>query len=45
MKTAAGLRVFPPNASRPRFVRLSFAACSRRGPRYLHVSAVRRGRG
>ncbi len=45
MRTAAGLKVFPPNAFRARFVRLSFAACSRSGPRYLHVSAVRLGRG
>jgi hypothetical protein len=45
VRPAAGLRVLPPNAFRSKFVRLSFAACSRKGPRYLHVSAVRAGRG
>ena len=41
--TAAGLRVFPPHAFQPTFLRFRFAACSRRGPVYLHVTAIRPG--
>jgi hypothetical protein len=40
--TAAGLRVFPPNRTRSRVVPFPFRACSRTGPTYLHVRAVRR---
>ena len=43
MRTAVGLRVYPPASRGAAFVRLTFAACSRRGPSYLHVTAVHRG--
>jgi len=45
IRTAAGLRVSPPGTHRAAFVPLAFAACSRRGPVYLHVRAVRAGVG
>ncbi|MFI5063213.1 MAG: DUF4232 domain-containing protein [Streptosporangiales bacterium] len=45
VRTAVGLRVYPPASRGAAFVRLTFAACSRRGPSYLHVTAVHRGRG
>jgi hypothetical protein len=39
--TAAGLRVYPPNAFKSKVVPVPFPACSRRGPVYLHVERVR----
>ncbi len=39
--TAAGLRVFPPNAFRSKIVPFPFRACSRSGPGYLVVRPVR----
>ncbi|HEY2635850.1 MAG TPA: DUF4232 domain-containing protein, partial [Solirubrobacteraceae bacterium] len=41
---AAGLRVFAPNAARAKTVPFPFRACSRRGPVYLSVQAVAKGR-
>jgi hypothetical protein len=38
--TAAGLRVFPPNATRSKVVPFPFRACSRSGPIYLRVRPV-----
>lgn len=43
--TAAGLRVFAPNNFRSEQVPLSFRACSKRGPIFLHVSATIAGTG
>jgi hypothetical protein len=40
-RPAAGLRVFPPNRRTSKSVPFPFAACSRRGPTYLSVEAVR----
>ena len=45
MRTAVGLRVVPPNRHRPAVVPLRFAACSRKGPVYLHIRVVRPGVG
>ena len=39
--TAAGLRVFPPNQTASKVVPFPFRACSRAGPVYLSVQAVR----
>jgi len=39
--TAAGLRVAPPGLTASRMVPFPFLACSRAGPVYLHVRAVR----
>ena len=39
--TAAGLRVFPPNQTASKVVPFPFRACSRSGPVYLTVQAVR----
>jgi hypothetical protein len=39
--TAAGLRVYPPNSTTSKVVPFPFAACSRTGPQYLSVRAVR----
>ena len=36
---AVGLRVYPRSRADPAFVRLSFPACSRQGPTYLHIRA------
>jgi hypothetical protein len=41
--TAAGLRVFPPNQTASKVVPFPFRACSRAGPVYLTVQAVRHG--
>jgi hypothetical protein len=41
--TAAGLRVFPPNQTASKVVPFPFGACSRTGPGYLSVQAVRHG--
>jgi hypothetical protein len=38
---AAGLRVYPPNQTQAKVVPFPFAACSRRGPVYLNIRAVR----
>ena len=38
MRTAVGLRVIPPNRHRSAVVPLTFAACSKQGPVYLHVA-------
>ena len=38
--TAAGLRVYLPDATAASVVPVPFGACSRKGPPYLHVSAV-----
>jgi hypothetical protein len=46
--TAAGLRVVPPGASRPRYLRTQLTACSATGPRarvYLRVRAIQPGTG
>jgi hypothetical protein len=40
--TAAGLRVYPPNSTTSKVVPFPFRACSRSGPVYLSVQAVRR---
>jgi hypothetical protein len=40
--TAAGVRVYPPNAFASKIVPIPFSACSRRGPAFLHVERVRR---
>jgi hypothetical protein len=40
--TAAGLRVYPPNAFASKIVPIPFSACSRRGPVFLHIERVRR---
>jgi hypothetical protein len=42
MVQAAGVRVFPPNQKASRIVPFPFAACSRKGPVYLGVQAVRK---
>ncbi len=39
--TAAGLRVFPPNQTSAKYVPFPFQACSRSGPTYLSVQAMR----
>jgi hypothetical protein len=39
--TAAGFRVFPPNATSPKIVPFPFGACSRRAVTYLAIRAVR----
>jgi hypothetical protein len=39
--TAAGLRVYPPNQTASKVVPYPFLACSRPGPVYLSVQAVR----
>jgi Domain of unknown function (DUF4232) len=41
--TAAGLRVVAPNATRSKAIPFPFAACSRPGPIFLTVQAVRNG--
>ena len=38
--TAAGLRVYPPNATEAKVVPFPFRACSHPGSAYLHVEAV-----
>lgn len=38
---AAGLRVFPPGQSNSKVIPFPFEACSRSGPVYLSVRAVR----
>jgi hypothetical protein len=40
---AAGLRVFPPNQAKSKVVPFPFLACSRTGPGYLSVRAVKLG--
>ena len=45
LRTAVALRVVPRSGAHPAFVPLSFAACSRRGPIYLHIRVVRPGVG
>jgi len=40
--TAAGLRAYPPNATRSKVVPFPFAACSRTAPIFLTVQAVRK---
>jgi hypothetical protein len=40
--TASGLRVYAPNQNAATFVPYPFAACSRSGPAYLKVTAVKR---
>jgi len=40
--TAAGLRVFPPNATRSKTIPFPFDACSRSGPKYLSVRVVKK---
>lgn len=40
--TASGFRVYAPNQNAATFVPFPFAACSRSGPTYLTVSAVKR---
>ncbi len=43
LRTAAGLRVYPPNDRASRLVPFPFAACARRAPRFLEVGPVRPG--
>ncbi|HEX3965913.1 MAG TPA: DUF4232 domain-containing protein [Trebonia sp.] len=46
--TAAGLRVVPPGASKPRYLRTQLTACSATGPQarvYLRVQAIQPGAG
>jgi hypothetical protein len=38
--TAAGLRVYLPNATNATVVPVAFGACSRRGPAFLHATAL-----
>jgi Protein of unknown function (DUF4232) len=38
--TAAGLRIYLPNATSATVVPVPFGACSRRGPAFLHATAV-----
>ncbi len=45
VRTAVALRVIPPGGAHPAFVPRSFAACSRKGPLYLHIRVVRPGVG
>lgn len=45
VRPAVALRVIPPGGARPAFVPLSFPACSRKGPVYLHIRVVRPGVG
>jgi hypothetical protein len=45
VRTAVALRVVPRGGADPAFVPLSFAACSRKGPIYLHIRVVRPGVG
>jgi Protein of unknown function (DUF4232) len=45
VRTAVALRVVPPTGAHPAFIPLSFAACSRKGPIYLHIRVVRPGVG
>jgi hypothetical protein len=45
IRTAVGLRVIPPNRHRSAVVPLTFPACSRKGPVYLHIRVVRPGVG
>jgi hypothetical protein len=40
--TASGLRVYAPNQSGASFVAYPFAACSRTGPMFLNITAVKR---
>ncbi|MGC9974768.1 MAG: DUF4232 domain-containing protein [Gaiellaceae bacterium] len=40
--TAAGLRVYPPNQKKSELVPYPFGACSRSGPAYLSVEAVKK---
>jgi len=40
--TAAGIRVYLPNTTRATVVPVAFGACSRRGPAFLHATAVTR---
>lgn len=42
--TAAGLRVFPPNQRASKVIPFPFQACSRKGPVYLSIAAVKKGR-
>jgi hypothetical protein len=39
--TAAGLRVYPPDATASKVVPFAFRACSRAGRAYLHVESLR----
>jgi Protein of unknown function (DUF4232) len=45
VRTAVALRVIPRSGAHPAFVPLSFPACSRKGPIYLHIRVVRPGVG
>jgi Protein of unknown function (DUF4232) len=45
IRPAVALRVIPRSAAHPAFVPLSFPACSRKGPLYLHIRVVRPGVG
>ncbi len=45
VRTAGALRINPPGARGSAFVPLSFPACSRRGPVYLHIRVLRAGVG
>jgi Domain of unknown function (DUF4232) len=45
VRPAVALRVIPRGGAQPAFVPLSFPACSRKGPVYLHIRVVRPGVG
>ncbi len=45
IRPAVALRVVAPRGAHPAFVPLSFPACSRKGPIYLHIRVVRPGVG
>jgi len=40
---AVGLRVYPPDQTASKIVPFPFAACSHRGPLYLHVESAQKG--
>jgi hypothetical protein len=44
-KNAIGLKVYPPNDTASQFVPLTFSACSKKGPVFLHVRVTVAGTG
>ena len=44
-KNAVELKVYPPNDTAPQYVPLTFSACSKAGPVYLHVRVTVAGAG
>jgi len=45
VRTATALKIFPPGDHRTAVIPLSFPACSKKGPSYLHIRVVRAGVG